>query len=207
MPRGGCETTAPSGEAYHEEISFNMALNIEPTHCRMVDPDVLEEIGKLRITAWEASGERPSFAPREGQTWIDSHDDHAEHWVLRTDGHLIAAARMCIHHDLASVPDSEALTGIDIPIPLPVASFNRLVASPSHRGSRLGPVFDRLRLEHARAKGAKAAIAVTHLNSRLRDLRSVGFTILGESPYRIVQSAPSFVALTEIGVGPDERRA
>jgi hypothetical protein len=37
------------------------------------DPAVLQQVGRLRILAWAADGELPSFAPK-AEIWIDKHD-------------------------------------------------------------------------------------------------------------------------------------
>lgn len=54
---------------------------------RLYDEDslvhlTLATVGRLRIIAWEASGPRPKMAPKDGDTWIDSHDGHAHHWIV-----------------------------------------------------------------------------------------------------------------------------
>jgi hypothetical protein len=171
------------------------------------DDAVLSEIGRLRITAWEADGARPSFAPKRGDVWIDSHDRHAHHWVLRHGSFTIAAARMCIHPDLESMPDRESLVPSDHSLRFPAASLNRLVVHPQYRGSRLSRLFDQARIEYAGRAGAKSILVVTHVKSRLRDLQDAGFVIVQESPHRIVPYAPSFVVVKLItGVVPSAER-
>src|SRR5215831_11977530 len=95
-----------------------------PEYLFRPDDAVLSEIGRLRITAWEADGARPSFAPKRGDVWIDSHDQHANHWVLRDGGFTIAAARMCIHPDVEAMPDRESLVSLDHSLRFPAASLN-----------------------------------------------------------------------------------
>jgi hypothetical protein len=158
-----------------------------------VTPELLHDIGVLRIVAWEGAGERPSLAPSEGNVWTDSHDSHAAHWIYREDERLVAAARLCIHLEVNDLPDQETYRGIDLPRVFPMASLNRLVVSPSYRGPRLSPAFDRVRLQYACERGARASVVVTHLPTRLRDLRRAGFGVLSQSQYRIVSRAPSFI--------------
>jgi hypothetical protein len=76
-------------------------------HLTNLDADTLAEVGRLRITAWEARGPRPKMAPKVGDTWIDSHDEHAHHWIVAEKGRIVAAARMCVHTSFGELPDNE----------------------------------------------------------------------------------------------------
>ena len=92
---------------------------IEPVHHPVIAPETLAEIGKLRILAWEAASERPSLAPPAGDSWIDSHDAHAEHWTGSEDRRLVAAARMCLHSDAEASPTANFWPVSRSPSPFP----------------------------------------------------------------------------------------
>jgi predicted GNAT family N-acyltransferase len=162
-------------------------------YVHVVDGDTLAEIGRLRIAAWEADGSRPAFAAASGDSWIDPHDEHAHHWVIRWRDTIVASARMCIHSTLQEMPDCECLVGLEGAILLAAASLNRLVVHPSFRGMHLGPRFDQVRIAKAKQLGAAGTFGTTHAKGRLRDLNDAGFVLLAESPHRIVPQLPSFV--------------
>ena len=177
--------TVPAGAALAETYTAQCVS--------VVDGDTLAEIGRLRIAAWEADGSRPAFAPASDDSWIDPHDEHAHHWVIRWRDTIVASARMCIHSTLQEMPDCECLVGLEGAILLAAASLNRLVVHPSFRGMHLGPRFDQVRIAKAKQLGAAGTFGTTHAKGRLRDLNDAGFVLLAESPHRIVPQLPSFV--------------
>ena len=62
----------------------------------VTDGEMMQQIGRLRIKAWLADGELPSFV-RSRDVWLDEHDGHATNLAILRDGHPIAAARICVH--------------------------------------------------------------------------------------------------------------
>ncbi|MBB5061010.1 GNAT superfamily N-acetyltransferase [Granulicella aggregans] len=162
------------------------------------DPAVLQQVGRLRILAWEADGELPSFAPR-AEVWIDEHDSHAVNWVILCDGLPIAAARLCVHKRISELPDIASLIGYEDSLVPPVAAFTRLVVSPAFRGRGLSKELDGMRLAAAQEEGCRSAVVVTHVPARMRQLRAAGFRNLGESHHRTVTFAPSCVFSRDIG--------
>jgi len=157
------------------------------------DREMLADIGVLRKVAWNAFGALPIFGSSSEEVWLDSHDDHAHHWVIRRGDILVASGRMCIHSTIEAMPDSQCLAHLEGRIELPAASLNRLVVHPDFRGAHLAPLFDQARIEYARKLRAKGVLGVTQPRSRLRDLEGAGFVNLGEAPHRIVSHMPSFV--------------
>jgi len=153
---------------------------------------MLEQIGRLRILAWEADGELPPFAPR-AEVWLDEHDSHAQNFAVLFDGRPIAAARMCVHVRARDLPDLPSLTGYEGLLNPPIAALTRLVVNPAFRGLGLSRQLDEARLTAARKSGCRSAVGVTHLPNRVRQLSDRGFDKLGESRYRTVSFAPSYV--------------
>jgi GNAT superfamily N-acetyltransferase len=154
----------------------------------------LAEVGRLRIVAWEASGPRPRLAPNTGDTWTDSHDEHAHHWIIREQDEIVAAARMCIHTSFNDLPDHDELSAVrGHKLLWPVASMNRLVVHPDYRRKGLSRLFDLARIDFAESSGAKSVVVTSHPQSRIRGLLELGFDAVGEFSERVVPSAPTII--------------
>lgn len=161
------------------------------------DARLLEEIGRLRILAWRANGELPSFAPH-ADTWLDEHDSHALNFAILFEDRPIAAARICVHLQVQDLPDLASLAGYEDLLLTPIAAFTRLVVSPAFRSRGLSEQLDLVRLAAARAGGCRSAVAVTHVPTRTLHLAKSGFRNLGESRHRTVSFATSYVFSREI---------
>lgn len=160
-----------------------------------LDKSTLDEIGRLRIVAWEASGERPTMAPTFGDIWLDEHDEHAHHWILRQRGEILAAARMCVHESPEHVPDKEDYVNFYSLLRCPIASINRLVVHPRLRGNGLPKLFDKVRIRLASRLGVMTVIGSTSRASRVRDLEEIGFRVLGHAPVPRLPTCPNIVLL------------
>ncbi len=157
-------------------------------------PDLMQEIGKLRVIAWEADGERPGASADCGDVWLDEHDSHATHWVVMNNGTVVAAARMCIHQPGNELPDEKSLDGYTAgKFEYPAAFFNRMVVHPAARGKRLSGYLDRIRLDFAKQNDCRTAIIHTHNALRLKQLQAKGWTVLGEATSRFVTKAPDYI--------------
>ena len=158
----------------------------------VTDPDLLNQVGQLRIIAWQAEGELPYFAPRNG-IWLDDHDSHGIIWAVKSEGTLIASARLCIHARLADLPDPDCYDGIHASIQLPVASLTRLVVHPDYRRQGLAALLDSTRLAHAQAAGCKSVVSATHVQSRIKQLLAAGFQNHGIAADASVDGQSTFV--------------
>ena len=167
-------------------------------HLTNPNRETLVEIGKLRIVAWEASGPRPKMAPQVGDIWTDIHDQHAHHWIVREQGCIVAAARMCVHIPVSDLPDHENYAIYRDIFYWPVASINRLVIHPRLRRIGLPKLFDRVRIISANRLGAKSLIASTERESRIRNLSDVGFKVVGEAPEPVLPGRQTVVLLKVI---------
>jgi predicted GNAT family N-acyltransferase len=142
----------------------------------------LHAIGKLRVAAWRTEGGTPSIAA-VGDCWLDHHDEHAIHFMLRRGDVLAAAARMCVHESLDDAPDAFALETAERPIPLPAAFFNRLVVEPGFRGQGLSDALDRERLHAASALRVRSVVVTTQAPHRITKLSALGFSDWGRASY------------------------
>ncbi|MDB6151777.1 MAG: hypothetical protein JWL90_230 [Chthoniobacteraceae bacterium] len=145
-----------------------------------IPPDLLQQIGRLRVEAWETETARAA----EMISWVDRFDHAARHWVVFAGTLPVAAARLSIHQALADVPDAESYAGVfpQTPTP-PIASFNRLVVHPSARGAGLSKKLDMIRLQAAEQAGCRSAILSTASGpARVRQLTRLGFELIGFGP-------------------------
>lgn len=133
----------------------------------------IAECQRLRYEVWSAEGVQ--LSKPEAGTIADSHDDHAMHWGAFDGTRLVAAARLCLHENLAEAPDGELFAGMNIPSP--VASMNRLVVAASHRGRGIAKELDQIRIRQGLEWGVRAITGAPRVNSqsRIRSLEAQGF--------------------------------
>jgi predicted GNAT family N-acyltransferase len=151
-----------------------------------------ETIGRLRIRAWDADGERPFHAAATDSIWLDRHDDTAEHFVVERDCMVVAAARVSLHERESDLPDAELIAGYTEDLKWPVASINRLVVAPETRGCGLARALDIKRIEFVeRAQREVSKILGTvHIGARIVWLQQCGFQVLGPSYHRDLTPPP-----------------
>lgn len=140
----------------------------------------MEEIYRLRVEAWRGQSRLSS-----GMThWVDEVDAVARQWAIVHHGVVVGAIRMSLHESLAQLPSAEVYVGV-LPsaLPPPIASYNRLVVHPDHRGHGLSRVLDLVCLEAARAAGASALVGATGSveanRRRIEAMKRLGFQELG----------------------------
>src|SRR4051812_17172561 len=88
--------------------------------------NVLDAIAELRVQAWHANGELPSFISKQ-DVHNDEHEKHSVHLAVIYEERPVAAARMCIHSTAPECPDPESLQGYEEQLVPPIATFCRLV--------------------------------------------------------------------------------
>jgi hypothetical protein len=173
-------------------VSFCQSLEEDST-------EILQQIGRLRIRAWlYHGGEMPPAAKDCGDVWLDSHDEHAQHWIVKRGERVVAAARACIHATGDGIPDPEAFSGYLHRLIFPVAFFNRLVVDPSASGNQFARLLDLARIDFAGKNNAKSIVVVTHVPCRIRQLYEQGFITLGESTYPLDRPTPSLIVLKRL---------
>jgi len=146
------------------------------------DPDVLEQVYRLRVAAWRARN--PDFPDIEA--WTDAFDAVGRHWVVMDGDVPVAAARLTVHSQMAEVPSAEIYRGlIADDLPGPIGVLTRLVVAPSHAGWGLSWLLDLSRIEAARASGCRHLIGATLVGlRRIKQMTDLGFDVLGEAgPY------------------------
>lgn len=130
---------------------------------------------QLRRDAWSTE---PAVPPELARSWaagVDEYDANGVHWCVWERRRMIAAARLTLHERLADVPDAQLyppeleLSG------QPIASLNRLVVAPTHRGLGIAHVLNEVRCRWAAGLGAQAIVAAV-ARGRERGLEQRGFS-------------------------------
>jgi hypothetical protein len=135
----------------------------------------IEHAQRLRYQVWKHEG--VMLCADNGGMIADEHDDHGLHWGVFDGNRLVAAARLCLHHQIQEVPDAQMFQRVSLP--LPAASMNRLVVLNEYRGCGIGTMFDTLRIREAERLGAWVVIAApVDIEPRRRKLRNLGFIFL-----------------------------
>ena len=134
----------------------------------------------LRSTCWRS-------ALDDLRSLDDGHDDHSLHWAVTSGTDVVAAARMCKHNEIESVPDPHLwLNPPHTGVLLPVACINRLVVHPNFRGCGIGIALDQARAAEAVALECRTILGAWNVNSgekRLKQLESQGFvSVNGNQP-------------------------
>ena len=142
----------------------------------------LEEIGRLRYDVWESEGDIATqlFTDR---TWLDAMDkeDTARHWLIRSDGQVVASARLTLHHEQDDYRDVALWRSKGIPITrYPVCDLGRLVVRADHRRKGYAKALIDCRIQAARDWGANA-ILCTASPLTVPVLKSRGFVEIGHT--------------------------
>jgi GNAT superfamily N-acetyltransferase len=152
---------------------------------KIVGNSLIDEICTLRVDAWRTQAAIEPAA----EAWRDAYDDWAHHWVIKFGSAIAAAIRLTLHENVTELPNAEVYVPV-LPkdIPLPVASYNRLVVSPKHRGKGLSGVLDNICIKSAKEMGAKILLGATGSveanRHRITTMQQLGFINLGEgAPY------------------------
>jgi GNAT superfamily N-acetyltransferase len=170
----------------------------------VAERDTLLRIQDLRRRAWSANGEIPDFIARQ-DILNDEHDVHGMHWTILQGDRPIAAARLCVHENVALSPDPEAYEGYEGQILGPVASMTRLVVDPDFRRRNLSKAMDNIRLDKAKELQCRSVVSVGEIEFRMRWLERLGFVRLGPTRIRYLSYAPSIVLLKSLARSLDHR--
>jgi hypothetical protein len=156
----------------------------------------IQQAQRLRYQVWKDEGVELSS---DGRTIIaDEHDDHGLHWGVFDGIRLVAAARLCLHHQMQEVPDAQMFQRVRLP--LPAASMNRLVVLNEYRGCGIGTMFDTLRIREAERLGARVVIvAPIDIEPRRCKLSNLGFIFLdGVTGYAVWSSSVRICACYKV---------
>jgi GNAT superfamily N-acetyltransferase len=115
---------------------------------------------------WKAEGFSVSPCP-------DEHALHARHWIVTRNRDIVGAARLCFHNSIQETPDFEDIEDLGLSVFHHFGFLSRLVVCPSARGHKLSGYLDAVRVEAARAIGAKFVLG------RFYDYREKGLAALG----------------------------
>jgi predicted GNAT family N-acyltransferase len=137
-------------------------------------------IGHLRFQVWleEGSLDENAFPDK---SWIDPSDSIARHFIaVRRDGVIAGAARLVTHSSAATNDrDVDLWLSTGNELKWPVCDLGRLVVSKSFRNRGIASRLNEVRLEAARALGARAVIATASAGN-VSLLRALGFFAIGQ---------------------------
>lgn len=156
----------------------------------------MDEIGLLRLAVWrEETAVEETLFP-DGR-WIEPLDAAARHWIALDDHVVVGAARLTLHSSLEDNPDGYLWLRAGREVPVPAAHLCKLVVLRSARGAGIGRRLNQLRIDAARAMGAKSIlVTASETNSRL--LLDMGFTDTGVRETFANRPGYSFRALQRV---------
>ncbi len=150
--------------------------SLEPV--QVFDPEILRQIYRLRVEAWIPNGiEREKFP---GDEFRDDDEENPvyQHWAVMNQGMVLAAGRVSIHPTIEDAPAGDLFKYLDFEQVPPFGKINRLVVHPKARRHGLARKLDHVRLEIARAAGARTILATWARptgEARYRMLEGQGF--------------------------------
>lgn len=163
--------------------------------------DLLAEVYRLRVRAWAA---RTEAFPANIESWSDTFDPIAKHFVIVAEGRPVAAARVTIHTALGDAPDGELYGAMNpADAPPPIAALSRLVVCPSYAKHGLSRWLDVERLTHARKSGCFSAVVCTGTAAqRIDQLQALGFRCLYRARAQVggvlAATSPPFVMALDL---------
>ena len=151
------------------------------------NPSTVEKILQLRELVYRSEPSLVNLCLLNSATFRDTHDAHADHWIITVEESIVAAARLCIHCDAGDLPNQDLYHHMIAGIPVPIASLNRMVVHPSMRRQGLSRALTAARIKAARSRGARSMIVEAAPN-RIPPLWDLGFRELGHTvgePYLV----------------------
>lgn len=142
---------------------------------------LIHRIGELRYQVWlEEKATLGSLASRG--RWVEHFDIDATHFIAIIDDSIVAASRITFHDNFGEVPDYEEYRDMNLDLPGPIASFNRLVVRRDFRGKGLSSLMDRVRLNEAFRHAVACTLANGVGTQRKGSLLKLGFQFRGLTP-------------------------
>jgi GNAT superfamily N-acetyltransferase len=141
-------------------------------------PDLLDEIGTLRVDVWKATGIELTLPLLRGR-WLDKADETARHFAVRHNGRVVAASRLNLYREFTDIPDAEWYTSLTVLPSFPVAEITRLVVAPEYQHQGLGKALDEECIATARTWSAGCVFCDVP-EYRIGPLTRRGFQIVQE---------------------------
>jgi len=191
MGRGGLGTTPENGSGIAGQ-SWEGPIPVFAA-------PALEQIFEFRKSIWRNEPSIADVHMFDPTSLWDAHDVHGLHWIIKVETSIVAAARLCVHHDARELPAYDRIHHLIGHIPAPFASLNRLVVHPSMRRQGLSHALTDVRIEAARSRGAKTMISEAAPN-RVLGLRDLGFVELGHTaglPWDLVRFTLMYLNISE----------
>lgn len=168
----------------HSRVKETMAAISLPPHFECITfsgaekPDLLDEIGALRVRVWEATGVEQTLPLIRG-LWLDEADNLACHFAIRHHGSVVAASRLNLYREFAEIPDAAWYTSLKRLPPFPLAEITRLVVSPDYQRQKLGTVLDEECIAIAKTRNAQCVFCDVP-EYRMSHLTRRGFQMIQE---------------------------
>ena len=140
---------------------------------REVGLEHLDEIGQLRARVWLDLGALLPEDLDDKSRMVDEWEEKSRHWAIFRDSKIVASARLTVGKNPVDVPFGLLAIEKGCSLIYPLGVISRLVVAPEERGKGLATCLDSLRIEVARAMGAKAILGVTR--TRHETLARKGF--------------------------------
>ena len=159
----------------------------------------LKQIYEFRESIWRNEPSVADVHKFDPASLWDAHDVHGLHWIITVETTIVAAARLCVHHDARELPAYDRIHHLMGDIPAPFASLNQLVVHPSMRRQGLSRALTDIRIEAARSRGARTMISEAAPN-RVLGLRDLGFAELGHAaglPWDLVPFTLMYLNISE----------
>lgn len=148
--------------------------------------EVLEQIFRLRVTAWRQQVALPG-AMRE---WRDSVDDKARHWAVLHQRQPIAAVRLSLHRSVSELPHAEVFADLVAAKTwsTPIAYCARGIVHPEYRRRGLWLAGNLICIDAAKKMWAGGMVALSgSLDSNrfvTEALIDIGYQLIGKGqPY------------------------
>jgi hypothetical protein len=144
----------------------------------LTDVHRLDEIYKLRCTAWEQSPYPNSINfEKFPNGYSDTLDEKSIHFVsFNSSNEIIAASRLTVLHHFEDLPYPKIFTSVnDWPKERPFLFYSRLVIHPNYRKLGLKEKMDKTRIEYQLQNSIYFSVA-TATKERAEELTHYGFT-------------------------------
>ena len=151
----------------------------------LTDKAKFQEIYDLRVLAYEHS-HKAQYVNRQvyPNGWKDDLDelDNTIHWVIESNGKIIAAARLAILEDMKQT--GEFTDKFEFPKERPFAYWSRLVVHPDYRHSNAMMQLDHARKNYLLQKPEIKFAICWSTPERKNSILRLGFKCIGESEYK-----------------------
>ena len=160
----------------------------------------LKEIYQLRVACYEATAYADKInAKQYPNGYQDSLDSSAHHFIVKHEGKILAASRLCLVENIQEIPFSELFSGIESLPTGPVWFFSRLAVRYEYRGKGLKNLLDQARISFLQKQPNKCPVLMIAKSWRISSLEKLGARVLGKvhignsSEYPFATDEPTYI--------------